>query len=238
MSAKPARFEQLVEFQFAEPQPEVRVKLARLLEIVAEQVEDHHPPARLEDAVRRRHRPRRLAGVMERLAEDREVHAVRLDGRRLDVAQAVFEVGETVLARQRRAELDHLFRVVHRDDLPGRAREELGERALARAEVGDDHRRQQPQEHVRHALPRPARAIAAAEFARQPVEIFPRPVLALAQDEPQRDAVRRAFGDLLRAGRDDLPQPRAGRVGGVVGRGQPVIDVLARAPVLHQTRRA
>ena len=116
---------------------------------------------------------------------------------------------------QRRAELDHLLRVVHGNDAfrAVRARS-WDKRALARAEVGDDHRWQQAQEHVRHPLPRTARAITAPEFPRQPVEIFPRAVLALAQDEAERDAVRRAFGDLLGARGDDFPQPRAGRVGG------------------------
>ena len=137
--------QQLVKLQFAEAEPQVRIEFTRLLEVVAEQVEHDQPPAMPQDSMRRRHRPRRQACVVERLAENREVDALRLDRRRLDVAQPVFEVGETVFTRQRRAELHHLFRVIDCDNVPSRARKQLRERAFAGAKVCNDHRRQQAQ---------------------------------------------------------------------------------------------
>ncbi len=53
MAVEPGAFEELVQFQLAEAQPEVRVEFARLLEPVRQQVEDHQPPAGLQDRVRR-----------------------------------------------------------------------------------------------------------------------------------------------------------------------------------------
>ena len=53
---------------------------------------------------------------MQRLAENREVDRAFRDRRILDVAEPVFQILEAVLLRQLRAELDHLRRVIDRDD--------------------------------------------------------------------------------------------------------------------------
>jgi UDP-N-acetylglucosamine 4,6-dehydratase (inverting) len=111
----------------------------------------------------------------------------------LDVAEAVFEIGKIVLLRELRAELHHLLGVVDRDDPFGRSGEELGERAFTGAEVGNDHRRQEPQKRVRQSLPRTAGHIGAAEFSGEAVEILGRLVLPLAQREGHVSLVLHRF---------------------------------------------
>ena len=58
--------------------------------------------------------------------------------------------------------------------------EELREGPLARAEIGDDHRRHEREEHVRDAFPSAAGAVGAAEFARELIEVLARFVLRAA----------------------------------------------------------
>ena len=96
--------------------------------------------------------------VMQRLTENREVDRVLVDRRILDVAEAVFEILETVLLRQLRSELDHLRRVIDRDDFARVFGEQLRERSLARAEIGHGQRRQQRDQRMRERLPGAARA--------------------------------------------------------------------------------
>ena len=71
-----------------------------------------------------------------------EIHRVVVNRRVLEVAEAVFEILESMFLGEAGTELDHLLRVIDRDDLLCRAREKLGKCPLARAEVGDGHGRQ------------------------------------------------------------------------------------------------
>ncbi len=126
---------------------------------------------------------------MQRLAQDREIDRVFLDRRILDVAETVFEILETVLLRQLRAELDHLGRVIDRDDFARGFRQQLRERPLARAEIGHGERREKRDHGVGQRLPGTARAITAAKATRELIEIFARFVLAFAQDDFERGPV-------------------------------------------------
>ena len=56
-----------------------------------------------------------------------------------EIAQAVLQVGDAVLARQLGAELDHLLGIVDGDHPLGALRHQLRDGAFARAQVGDDH---------------------------------------------------------------------------------------------------
>ena len=137
----------------------------------------------------------------------------RADGHVFQIAQAVFQVADVVLARQLRAELHHLFRIVDGDHLLGALRHELRERSLARAEVGDHHGRHELEERFGDALPGAAGHVLAAELAGQFVEVAAHAVLALAQDQAQRLAVLLGFGDFARRLRAAAPSARRGPSG-------------------------
>ena len=62
-----------MEGAFGETEPDVRVQFARLLEGVGVQIEHDHLAAGPENAEGLVHGPLGLAGVVQRLAQDREV---------------------------------------------------------------------------------------------------------------------------------------------------------------------
>ena len=135
MSAKPLASEQLVQFQFAEPQPQVRVKLARLLETGGSKGPGSRPDHAWPYAYRTCCCYSFRAGWAawcKRLAEDGQIDAFRVDGWGLNIAQSVLEIGEPVLACECGAKLDHLLGTIHGDDLLGRPRKQLRKRAFAR----------------------------------------------------------------------------------------------------------
>ena len=72
---------------------------------------------------------------MERLAENSQVNASRLDGGGLQVAQAILQVGKTMFASQLSADLNHLLGYIHGDHLARTQCEQLGESSFARSEV-------------------------------------------------------------------------------------------------------
>jgi hypothetical protein len=79
----------------------------------------------------------RVLGVVQRLAEDGEVHGFVGQRHLLDVAELVGEVGEAVFCASSGADLDHARGVVDAPDLLRAAGEELRHEAFAGAEVGD-----------------------------------------------------------------------------------------------------
>ena len=83
--------------------------------------------------------------VVQRLAEERQVHRAAAYGDVFQIAQAVFQVGDAVLARQLDAEFHHLLRIIDGDNALGALRHQLREGALAGAEIGDHHGRHQLQ---------------------------------------------------------------------------------------------
>ena len=168
-----------------------------------------------------------MAGVVQRLAEERQVHRAAANGHVLQVAQAVFQVADAVLARQFRAELHHLFGIVDGDHLLGALRHQLGDGAFARAQVGDHHGRHELEERFGDALPGAAGHVLASEFAGQLVEVAAHLVLALAQGQAQRlRGPPAASGTSPAAWRSRFHQ--------LGGRRQAVEGVLAGAPVVHQ----
>ena len=64
-------------FDFREAQPQVGVQFASLLVGVAHQIQHHDPAARLENSPRLRHRPLRMPGMVQRLAEERQIDGGR-----------------------------------------------------------------------------------------------------------------------------------------------------------------
>ncbi len=72
-------FEPAMQIALGKSRPAVAVKLMRLLEVVLEQIEQQNLPARLQNLVRAANAPPAgFFGVMQRLAQDHEVNAVRL----------------------------------------------------------------------------------------------------------------------------------------------------------------
>ena len=118
-------FQPAMQIAFGKSQPAVAVKFARLVEVVLEQIENQNLPAGLQNLVRGGNGVRRNFGVVQCLAQNHEVHAVRLNRRALQVAQPEFQIFQAVLFRLGRAERDDFFRVVHGDDFFAAAREQL-----------------------------------------------------------------------------------------------------------------
>src|SRR5206468_11772352 len=86
------RFEPAMQFTLGKAQPAVAVKLAGLLEVVAEQIENHDLATGLDDAVNGRQRAGGILRVMERPAQPSELDGLRIDGRALQIAQTELEI--------------------------------------------------------------------------------------------------------------------------------------------------
>lgn len=97
-----------MELDFAEAEPVIGVELAGALEAVAKKIEDNEAAAFAENAMGAGNGALGMDGVMQRLAENREIDSPFRDRRLLDVAEAIFEIHEAVLPRELRTELDHL----------------------------------------------------------------------------------------------------------------------------------
>ena len=130
--------EHAVEIGLGEAEPCVGVEVAGLLEVMGEEIEDGDAAAGPQDAMGGGEGAGGIDRVMKGLAEEGEIDGAGGNGWVLDVAEAVLEVCEAVLAGESGAELDHFFRVVDGDDFLCVAREQLGEGALAGAEIGND----------------------------------------------------------------------------------------------------
>ena len=74
-------------------------------------------------------------GVMQSLTENREIDAVSGDGRFLHVAEPILDVAKTMFLRQLRRELDHLRRIIDRDDFARVFREQLRQGSFACAQI-------------------------------------------------------------------------------------------------------
>ena len=86
----------------------------------------------------------------------------------------------------------------------GKAREQFAQQTLARAEVSDNQRRQNPEQQMSKRLPRAARSIDAVEPSGDLVEENLRLLLAAGKNAPEIDLVAAVFGQLLRAADGEL----------------------------------
>src|SRR5213082_2201818 len=80
-------FEPTVQIAFRETKPAVAVKLARFLEVVLEQIEDHDLPAGSQHFESRMDCVGRNRSVVQSLTEDDEINALRFDGWILQIAE-------------------------------------------------------------------------------------------------------------------------------------------------------
>ena len=134
-----------------------------------------------------------LERVVQRLAKKGEIDARIVDGRGFEVAEAVFEVCDPVIARQLRTELNHFRRVVDGDDPFGALGQQLRKSSFACPEIGNDTRLHQFEQGFGESFPRATRHIGSAEFTRELVKIRARPVRALAERKRERRQIAGAF---------------------------------------------
>src|SRR5262249_37553174 len=92
--------EKLVQLDFTEAEPMVRIQLARLFEPMAQYSENHQAPASSQYPMRCADRALGMNGVMQRLAEDREIDAVFCNRRIFNVAKPVFKILKSMFLRQ------------------------------------------------------------------------------------------------------------------------------------------
>ena len=193
-----------------ETQPNVSVKLAGLLKGVAGEVEDHDPSSGLQDFVGCGQRTRRVRNMVQDLAENHEIHGLRVDRRILNIPEAVIDIFKSMVPGECGAEFDHLPGVVHGDHLFRRSREQLGQRPLARPHVGNHQRRQKPEERMRKRLPGPPGHVDPSEASSEFVEILGRTILALAHRQRESRQVARNLAHVSPRPRQNPADHRVG----------------------------
>ena len=108
-------------------------------------------------------------------------------------------------------------------------REKQRQRSLARAQVRNDQRRHEIEEHLRKALPTSARYVVAAEAARELIEVSPQLVFAF----PRRAGAPSSWADLAIS----LPLPKRSASITRHPSGLPTIEAfLAGAPHFDKAR--
>ena len=91
--------------------------------------------------------------MMQRLAQDCKIDTVFRNWRIFNIAKPVFEIFKPMFLRQPRAELNHVRRVIDRDDFAGFFRQQLRKRPFARPKVSHVERRKQCDQRVRECFP-------------------------------------------------------------------------------------
>lgn len=190
---EPGLFEPPRQVAFGEAEPAVAVELSGHFKAMVTEVEDEDLTFRTEDAVGRDQGAGRGLRVMEGLAEDDDVDALRFDGGGLEVAESELQVPEAGLSGLGDAEGDDLLGVVDRDDPPAADGEQFTEQTLARAEIGDDDGREEAEEELAEGLPGASGPIAAVEATGNLVEKEARLVFALGEDAAEVGLVGLVF---------------------------------------------
>ena len=87
----------------SEPEPDIGVEIAGLLEAMPQQIHDDDSPARLQDARAFTNRLVRMQRVMQALMKESDVHRGVLERQFLEVADAVLEILRRRAGGRRRA---------------------------------------------------------------------------------------------------------------------------------------
>jgi len=111
--------EEAFEFYFAETQPEIGVEFSCLFEAVLDEVEDGNAASGLEDAPGFGDGAAGMDGVVEGLAEEREIDGCVFDRDGFEVASPVFESLDALFLGEFGAVFDHFLGVIDGDDLFG-----------------------------------------------------------------------------------------------------------------------
>src|SRR5437773_12419339 len=94
---------------------------------MTQQVEDNDPAVPFQNTVGRLDRSLGLDCVMQRLTQQDKIDTALCNRRIFQITQPILEIFETMFLRQLRTELDHLWRVVDRDNFTRALRQQLGE---------------------------------------------------------------------------------------------------------------
>ena len=179
--------------------------------------------------------PLGVNGVVQRLAQDCKIDAVFSNRRVFNIAKPVFEIIESVFLRQLRAELDHLRRIIDRNDFAGAARQQLRKSSLTRAKIDNHLRRENWDERVRQRFPGTPGDITASKLSSELVEIFARLILAFPQGQLQRGAIARGIGNVSRQNVDHFLHSTTRSVSRR-DFGCPVVNIFASAPIFYDPR--
>src|SRR2546427_13045216 len=177
--------------------------------------------------------------MMQGLAEDDQVNALRFDRGIFQIAQTKFQVLQAVLLRLGGAECDDLFRVIDGDDFFAAAREQFAQEPFTRAEISDDQRRQNSQQQVAECLPRTARPINAVKAPGNMVEINLRLLVAPSEDALEIELIGALLTRFLRAADgelDEFTRHSVGVLAPLVERPFPFAPRLEEAGVLQQAK--
>ncbi len=233
--AKASVGEHGLQLRFAEAEPLVGVEGARFLKAMLHEVEDDDAAGGAQDARSFFKGALGMERVVERLREEDAIDRSGADGQLFHVADSEVDVFDSDALRVVAADVNHLFRAVDGDDFFGALGEEQGEGAFARAEVGDDHGRQEAQQRFGEALPGFPWDIVGTETACDGVKEAAHLVLALFEDAAHGGLVGGELGGLLLGvGEDFAEDLMVGRVGW--GGGEAVEAVLPGAAVFDEAR--
>ena len=114
-----------------EPEPPIAIQVAGLLEVMLQQIQNHDLSSRTQNLEGGVDRENRRSRMVQRLAQDHQIHTLGIDWRSFQISQAKLEIPYPVLLRFVCPEGHHFFRVIDRDDFLGSARQQLRERAFA-----------------------------------------------------------------------------------------------------------
>ncbi len=192
--------EHLGEFCLGKAQPDIGIKFAGLLEVVAEEIQDGDATARLQDRVGGLEGAQWMASVVQGLAEDGQIDATWVERWVFEVAEAILKIGEAVFLGEFSPVGDHLFGVIDGIDLGSTLGEELGQGALAGPQICDDEGRQELDEGLAEGLPGATGDVVTAKFSRQGVKVCLSGLGTLAQDDTERGGVRPRFPQFAGSG--------------------------------------
>ena len=213
----------------------IAVEIARLVEMMLVEIE-HDKAASLAQQVRSGgERSLRIHRVMQRLAEDDEIDAARRDGRLGQVAQAELEIGDALLLGLGATKRDHLGGVVHGDDFFRAPREQLGEPALAGAQVSHNDSGHKLRKERADFRPGASWTKTFSQAAGDAVEVIARGGTAFLQHEFQSGRVGLSCGHFAQGGPGRLED--MARVGAHFG-DERVVGALAFAARFNQLHAA
>lgn len=138
---------------------------------MSQEIEDHQLPSRPENALSAADGPVRVDRMMQGLAENDQINTFRLDWRIFQVTQAELEVFQSVALGFAGPERHHFFRIIDCDDLSGTLGEQFANQPLAGTEVGNDNRRQDPEQQLPKRLPGSSGTITAVEAPGDLIEV-------------------------------------------------------------------
>ncbi len=190
-----------------------------------EQIQHHQATAGFQDIPRSFQRSGRFLRMVQGLAEQGQIHRAGFNGRRFDVAQAVFQIVQPVFARQLLPQLHHAGGVIHGDHLFGAGGDELGNETFPGSQVRHYVIVQNAEQCSGQRFPGTAWRVVLAQTAHYFVKIGLGAVFALVQDNLKGFLVRFRLRQFLAGFQGYVVQ--------IACQGKSVKDIFAGTGVLH-----